>query len=99
MTTRQPISGGRPEGESVLLSANARDRVLARRRLALIALVLAPIATLAAAIMTGSWPILAASLVFDVLLAGYVAILLQIKQGKSTGMASGQAGDVRAYGR
>ena len=65
-------------------SASSREQVLARRRLALIVLAVLAIATLAAAIITGSWPILAASLVIDVLLAAYIAVLLQIKQNKAT---------------
>ncbi len=45
-------------------------------------IVLAVVGTLAVAIITGSWPILAVSLIVDVALAAYVAILLQIKQSK-----------------
>jgi len=60
-----------------------REQVLSRRRTALIVLGIAVVGTLVAAIVTGSWPILAFSLVVDVALAAYVAILLQIKQGKS----------------
>ena len=80
-----------------------RARVLARRRTALVVLGVAVVATLAAAIITGSWPILAVSLVVDVALAAYVAILLQIKQSKAAGMPPEDYGyggddDVRAYG-
>lgn len=66
-----------------------REQVLGRRRMALIALGVAVIATLAAAIFTGSWPILAVSLVVDVMLAAYVAILLQIKQHKGSAPPGG----------
>jgi len=59
-----------------------RDRVLARRRLALIVLMAAVPATLIAAILTGSTLFLIVNLVFDVLIAGYVALLLQIKQAQ-----------------
>lgn len=79
-----------------------REQVLGRRRMALIALGVAVIGTLAAAIFTGSWPILAVSLVVDVMLATYVAILLQIKQRKGSGPPGGHDqphGDVRARAR
>jgi hypothetical protein len=65
-----------PERQAAL----ARERVLARRRLALIGLIGGAIATLVGAIITGSSLLLIVSLVFDVLLAAYVGILLQIKQ-------------------
>jgi hypothetical protein len=82
-------------------AAAHRAQVLARRRTALIVLGVAVIGTLAAAIITGSWPVLAVSLVVDVVLAAYVAILLQIKQGKGTGAAPGRfgnnEGDVQVY--
>ncbi len=57
-----------------------RERILARRRLALIVLVVAVPATLIAAILTGSTLFLIINLVMDVVIAGYVALLLQIKQ-------------------
>jgi hypothetical protein len=57
-----------------------RERILARRRLALIVLVVAVPATLIAAILTGSTLFLIINLVMDVVVAGYVALLLQIKQ-------------------
>ena len=59
---------------------SAREQVLARRRNALVGIVFLAIATLAAAIVTGSVVLLAVSLVVDVVLAGYIAMLLQIKQ-------------------
>ena len=62
----------------------ARESVLARRRLALIALVAAVPITLGAAIITGSTMFLIINLVFDLLIAGYVAMLLQIKQGQES---------------
>ncbi|MCJ7726518.1 MAG: hypothetical protein MUP76_09060 [Acidimicrobiia bacterium] len=77
VTSRSPAHGDEMQDAS-----EHRDLVLARRRTALIVLGVAVIGTLAAAILTGSWPILAISLVVDVALAAYVAILLQIKQRK-----------------
>jgi len=62
----------------------ARESVLARRRLALIALAAAVPITLGAAIITGSTMFLIINLVFDLLIAGYVAMLLQIKQGQES---------------
>lgn len=64
--------------------AGARESVLARRRLALIALVAAVPITLGVAIFTGSTMFLIINLVFDLLIAGYVAMLLQIKQGQDS---------------
>jgi hypothetical protein len=82
VTTRSPAYGDeRP------YASEHRDRVLARRRTALIVLGVAVVGTLVTAILTGSWPILALSLVVDVALAAYVAILLQIKQRKGGGAA------------
>ena len=59
-----------------------RDSVLARRRLALIVLVAAVPITLAAAIVTGSTMFLIINLAVDLLVAGYVGMLLQIKQAQ-----------------
>ena len=73
-------------GEAQRAAAEHRARVLARRRNALVILGLAVVGTLAAAIVTGSWPILVVSLIADVALAAYVAILLQIKQSKGSAM-------------
>ena len=70
-------------GETQRAAAEHRARVLARRRNALVILGVAVVGTLAAAIITGSWPILVVSLIADVALAAYVAILLQIKQSKA----------------
>ena len=78
MATRSP-----GYGDEAYRPPITRDRVLARRRTALIVLGVAVVGTLAAAIITGSWPILAISLIVDVALAAYVAILLQIKQRKA----------------
>jgi hypothetical protein len=63
-------------------SADVRQKVLARRRYALIALGLGAVVSLIGAIVTGSFPLLIVTLLFDVALAAYVAILLQIKQRK-----------------
>lgn len=68
-----------PSGSAM---TGARESVLARRRLALIALIAAVPITLAAAIFTGSTMFLIINLVFDLLIAGYVAMLLQIKQAQ-----------------
>ena len=81
-------------------AAEHRARVLARRRNALVVLGLAVVGTLAAAIVTGSWPILVVSLIVDVALAAYVAILLQIKQSKGSdaphGVFDGPDEDIQA---
>ena len=58
----------------------ARQQVLARRRMALIALVVAVPLTLGAALYTGSTVLLFVNLFVDVVLAGFIAMLLQIKQ-------------------
>jgi len=57
-----------------------RLEILARRRRTLTALILLVGGTLAAAIVTASLMVLFFNLLADVLLAGYVAVLLQIKQ-------------------
>lgn len=56
--------------------------MLARRRIALIGLIVAVPLTLAIALFTGSVLMLIINLVIDVVLAGYIAMLLQIKQGQ-----------------
>jgi hypothetical protein len=61
-------------------AAEIRARVLARRKMALIALGAAVVVTLAGALLTGSTVLLIATLVADVALAGYIAMLLTIKQ-------------------
>jgi len=75
----------RPRSEvstGALAMSGERDRVLARRRLALIGLGAAVPVTLGAAIITGSIMFLVISLVFDLLIGGYIAVLLQIKQAQ-----------------
>ena len=59
-----------------------RQQVLSRRRMTLILLVLAVPVTLALALYTGSTILLFVNLVFDVILAGFIAMLLQIKQSQ-----------------
>lgn len=59
-----------------------RERVLARRRLALIVLAALVPVTLVLAIVTGSMVLLILNLITDVLIAVYVALLLQIKQAQ-----------------
>lgn len=66
-----------------------RRQVLARRRLALIALMVLAIATLVAAVLTGSYWLLALTLIVDVVLAVYVAVLLSIKQHQAAARAGG----------
>ncbi len=66
-----------------------RRKVLARRRFALIALGAGALISLVAAVVTGSLPLLIVTLVFDVLLAVYIAILLQVKQRRGTGGGPG----------
>lgn len=58
----------------------AREQVLLRRRYALIGLLVAVVVTLVLALVTGSSLFLIITLIVDVALAGYVALLLQIKQ-------------------
>ncbi|MBT8212340.1 MAG: hypothetical protein KJN71_04250 [Acidimicrobiia bacterium] len=61
----------------------ARRQTLTRRRRILLLLGTVAVATLAAAIVTSSWLWLIATLVADAVFAGYVALLLQIKQQRS----------------
>ena len=82
-----------------------RRRVLARRRIALIALGAGALISLVAAVVTGSFPLLIVTLVFDVLLAGYVTILLQVKQRRGSGggpgipqQGTGEVPEVRVVG-
>ena len=57
-----------------------RRQVLARRRLALVALMVLAVGTLVGAVLTGSYVLLALTLILDAMLAVYVAVLLSIKQ-------------------
>lgn len=61
-------------------TAANRSRVRARRKQVLVFLGGAAVATLAAAILSGSWAVLSLNLVVDALLAAYVAMLLQVKE-------------------
>ena len=61
----------------------ARRQTLARRRRMLLLLGTIAVATLVTAIRTSRWPWLGATLVADAVFAGYVALLLQIKQQRS----------------
>lgn len=80
-----------------------RERVLARRRLALIVLVALVPVTLVLAIVTGSMMLLVVNLVADLLIALYVAMLLQIKQAQGTSRPAPSRrpspDDVRVTGR
>ena len=77
MTDPRQRTASAPAGPAM---PGERDIVLARRRLALIVLVAAVPITLAAAIVTGSTMFLIINLAVDLLIAGYVGMLLQIKQ-------------------
>jgi len=66
-----------------------RRQVLARRRLALIALMVLAIGTLVGAVLTGSYWLLALTLILDAVLAVYVAVLLSIKQDQAAVRADG----------
>jgi len=72
-----------------------RRQVLARRRLALIALMLLAIGTLVGAVLTGSYVLLAITLACDVMLAVYIAVLLQIKRHQAESRYLGTRGDGR----
>jgi hypothetical protein len=85
-------------------AAEVRARVLARRKTALIALGVTVVATLVGAVVTGSTLLLGATLAADVVLAGYVAMLLTIKQRRHQGPSSrvaysDDADDVRVVSR
>ena len=58
----------------------SRSRSKARQRQILVGLGIAAMATLGVALYTGSWAWLSMSLIFDALLAAYIALLLQVKQ-------------------
>lgn len=66
-----------------------RRQVLGRRRLALVVLVVLAIGTLVGAVLTGSYWLLALTLILDAALAVYVAVLLSIKQDQSAARAGG----------
>jgi fatty acid desaturase len=55
-----------------------RRQVLARRRLALVILMVLAVGTLVGAVITGRYLLLALTLAIDVMLAVYIAVLLQI---------------------
>lgn len=61
-----------------------RDQVLARRRAALLALGLLVVVSLTAALITGSRLLLVFNLVVDLVIGGYVALLLHIKQDQQS---------------
>lgn len=91
-----------PRAPAAGYGVDDRERVLARRRMALIVLVVLVPITLVAAIVMGSFPLLIVNLVADVLIALYVAMLLQIKQtqGSRPAPRRGPApDDVRVVGR
>jgi hypothetical protein len=56
------------------------QQVVARRRTALAILIVLAVGTLVGAVLTGSFPLLIVTLVVDLGLAGYVAMLLMVKQ-------------------
>ena len=73
-----------------------RRQVLARRRLALIALMVVAVGTLVGAVLTGSYVLLAITLACDVMLAVYIAVLLQIKRQQAETRYLGTPGGDRA---
>jgi Na+/H+-translocating membrane pyrophosphatase len=80
VTQRKPVP--RQMRTRSTLVRSPREKVLARRRLGLIVLgILVPV-TLGIALYTGSTVFLIVTLVIDVLLAAYVAMLLSIKQAQ-----------------
>jgi hypothetical protein len=100
-STTEPV---RPAAPLPTAEANAaRQQVLARRKAALIVLAVMVVGTLAGAVLTGSVVLLVATLVADVLLAGYVAMLLTIKQRRGTPSGAAttdhRSDDVRVVGR
>jgi small-conductance mechanosensitive channel len=86
VVNRQPGTG-----DSMLITPDDlhRRQVLARRRLALVILMVAAIATLIGAVLTGSYLLLALTLIMDVMLAVYVAVLLSIKQHQAAARYGG----------
>jgi archaellum biogenesis protein FlaJ (TadC family) len=68
-----------------------REQVLARRRIALLALGAAVPVTLILAIVTGSVPLLIANIVVGMALAGYIALLLRLKQSQQVRPPTGRA--------
>ena len=66
-----------------------RRQVLARRRLALVALMALAVGTLVGAVLTGSYVLLALTLILDAMLAVYVAVLLSIKQHQASARYGG----------
>jgi archaellum biogenesis protein FlaJ (TadC family) len=70
--------------------ASQRDQVLARRRIALLALGAAVPVTLILAIVTGSIPLLIVNIAVGMALAGYIALLLQIKQSQQVRPPTGR---------
>jgi len=68
-----------------------RRQVLARRRLALVILMVAAVGTLVWAVLSGSYCLLALTLTLDVMLAVYVAVLLSVKQRQASTRFGGAA--------
>ena len=101
-TATRPAATASP---SAALANLQREQVLARRRTALILLMAAAVATLAFAIIRGSWVLLGLTLVVDVALAVYIAVLLQIKQRqaatrfRASTLAEGQNDEMRIASR
>jgi len=94
---RMPAVNGPYAGEPTGLAPDLRRRqVLTRRKLALVALALAALGTLVGAVMTGSVALLAITLVCDLLLAVYIAVLLQIKRRQAESRYLGTRGADRA---
>ncbi len=70
-----------------------REQVLQRRRVALMSLAVLMPVTLIAALATGSRMLLIANLVIDVIIGGYIAVLLRIKQTQAASPRTTRAGE------
>lgn len=77
---RRPTSPQRPTRPPLARPVSARELVLARRRYALFGLAGGVLFTLILAIVTGSVLLLIINVLTGVALAGYIAMLLHIKQ-------------------
>jgi predicted lipid-binding transport protein (Tim44 family) len=82
---RRPTSPQRPTRPPLARPFSAREQVLARRRYALLGLAGVVLFTLILAIITGSVLLLIINVLTGVALAGYIAMLLHIKQTQQAG--------------
>ncbi|NQV07595.1 hypothetical protein HQ535_13690 [bacterium] len=83
LTTREkPVTTTRdrvPQAGGIEAAAH-RHQILSRRRTAFMVLGGLALITLVAAIITGSFALLMVNVAVDLALAGYIAVLLQVKQ-------------------